>query len=232
MRPHIGRCRLADPNCAARPFFVHRMHEQASNNSNLLAEWADHTSGSAGIVTFDRARLLSLVEPIVAAHHAELCDLELKNENGLVLRVLVERLGSKASKLSTKDAAVDLDLCSDIARDLSTALDDADPIPQRYQLEVGSPGVERALHTSDDFDRFLGEKAKLKLRIAVAGQKVLVGKLAALEGRVLTVEDGAQTYLVPLEDVVSARLVFEFGPTPKPGGPHRAGSKKTSKRKK
>jgi ribosome maturation factor RimP len=180
----------------------------------------------------DRERLQAVIEPIVAAHGAELCDFELKNENGWVLRIYVERLGSLANKLSTKAAAIDLDLCSEIARDLSPVLDLADPIPHRYHLEVGSPGVERPLRKPEDFARFVGEKAKLKLREGVGGQKVLVGKLVAVEGKLLTLEDGAKSYPVPLDDVVSARLVFEFGPAPKPGGQSlKKSAKKTKKRK-
>lgn len=181
---------------------------------------AEAPKSSPIIDRIDRARLIAVIEPIVSSHGAELCDFELKNENGWVLRIYVERLGALAKKLSTKEAAIDLDLCSNIARDLSPALDEADPIPYRYHLEVGSPGVERPLRKTEDFVRFAGEKAKLKLRSGVAGQKVLVGKLGAVQkvdgSEVLTLEDGAKTYPVPLEDVVSARLVFEFGPTPKP----------------
>jgi ribosome maturation factor RimP len=168
--------------------------------------------------SIDRSRLQAVIDPVVSAHGAELCDFELKNENGWVLRIYVERLGALANKLSTKDAAIDLDRCSSIARDLSPALDASDPIPYRYHLEVGSPGVERPLRKTEDFVRFAGEKAKLKLRAGVAGQKVLVGKLGPVDGNILALEDGAKSYAVPLDDVVSARLVFEFGPAPKPAG--------------
>jgi ribosome maturation factor RimP len=187
-----------------------------------------HAEAPKSIPQIDRARLQAVIEPIVSAHGAELCDFELKNENGWVLRIYVERLGALANKLSTKAAAIDLDLCSLIARDLSPALDVADPIPYRYHLEVGSPGVERPLRRAEDFSRFLGEKAKLKLRAGVGGQKVLVGTLAAVEGNLVTVEDGTKSYPIPLDDVVSARLVFEFGPTAKPVA---HGLKKSPKKK-
>jgi ribosome maturation factor RimP len=182
----------------------------------------------------DRPRLQAVIEPIVSAHGAELCDFELKNENGWVLRIYVERLGSLAKKLSTKDAAIDLEICSHIARDLSPALDVADPIPHRYHLEVGSPGVERPLRKAEDFARFVGEKAKLKLRSGVAGQKVLVGKLAGFEGSTITLEDGAKSFAIPLDDVVAARLVFEFGPASRPGkpGPHSHATKSPKKKRK
>lgn len=166
----------------------------------------------------DRERLVSVIEPVVRAHGAELVDVELKNEQGWVLRVYVEKLGAAEEKMSTKQAAIDLELCSNIARELSPALDVADPISQRYNLEVSSPGVERPLKKAADYVRFAGEKAKLKLRNAVEGQKVLVGVLGPVDGGVVAVVDGKKTWSVPIDDVVSAHLVFEFGPAPKKGG--------------
>jgi ribosome maturation factor RimP len=121
--------------------------------------------------------------------------------------------------MTTKQAAIDLTLCASIARDLSPALDDADPIPHRYSLEVSSPGVERPLKKEADFVRFAGEKAKLKLSKGVQGQKVLVGVLGAVQDGVVALQDGSRTYDVPISDVVAARLVFEFGPASKPGKP-------------
>ncbi|HVH41430.1 MAG TPA: ribosome maturation factor RimP [Labilithrix sp.] len=175
----------------------------------------------------DRERLSAVIDPVVHAHGAELVDFELKNENGWILRVYVEKLGSSSEKLSTKDAAVNLELCSNIARDLSPVLDVADPIPHRYNLEVSSPGVERPLKKAADYVRFAGEKAKLKLKNAVAGQKVVVGTLGNVRDGVVEVIDGGRTFDVPFDDVVSARLVFEFGPPSKP--PSSGGKKKKRK---
>lgn len=175
----------------------------------------------------DRERLAVVIDPVVRAHGAELVDFELKNEGGFILRVYVEKLGASAERMSTKAAAVDLDLCSNIARDLSTALDVADPIPHRYHLEVSSPGLERALKKTADFARFAGEKAKLKLKNAVAGQKVLVGTLGAVKDGLLEVLADGRSYTVALEDVVAARLVFEFGP---PSKPSSSGGKKKKRK--
>ena len=186
---------------------------------------------SSSPYSVDRARLMAVIDPVVRAHGAELVDIELKNENGWVLRVYVEKLGAMAEKMSTKAAAVDLECCSQIARDLSPALDVADPIPNRYHLEVGSPGLERPLKKDADFVRFAGHKAKLKLSKGVGGQKVLVGTLGEVRdenGRVtLSLTESGRTHEVPLEEILSARLVFEFGPASKPGG----GSGKKKKRK-
>lgn len=187
------------------------------------------SSNAAGLAGIDRPRLVAVIDPIVRAHGAELVDVELKNENGWVLRVLVEKLGAAAEKLSTKQAAIDLEACSRISRELSPALDVADPVPHRYNLEVGSPGVERTLRSAADYERFAGEKAKLTLLRAVSGQKVLVGTLGEVRNGVLALADGSRSYEVPLEDIKAARLVFELKPAAKPGKGSAPGKKSKKK---
>ncbi len=176
----------------------------------------------------DRDALLRVVEPIVHAHGAELVDLEFRPERGgWVLRLYVEKEGASEKNLSTRDAAVDLDLCAGISRDLSPALDVADLVPHAYQLEISSPGVERPLRTEKDFARFRGQRAKIKLREPVDGRRVVVGRLAgAGEGKV-RIDDSGRVLEVPLSSVDSARLVFEFGaprPPRSPGTSQRRGA--------
>jgi ribosome maturation factor RimP len=168
--------------------------------------------------TIDRGRVDAVVEPVARAHGAEVVDLEFKSEpGGWVLRVYVEKLGSADANADTRDAAIDLDLCSGIARDLSPALDVADLIPHRYSLEISSPGIERPLRRERDFVRFTGKKAKLKLHAASHGEKVVTGLLGGVEAGKIKVTDGHREHAIPLQDVATARLVFEFGPAPKPG---------------
>jgi ribosome maturation factor RimP len=183
--------------------------------------------------TLDRTRVDAVVEPVVRAHGAEVVDLEFKSEpGGWVLRVFVEKLGSADANADTRDAAVDLDLCSGVARDLSPALDVADVIPHRYHLEISSPGVERPLRKERDFVRFTGKKAKLKLTSSAAshGEKVVVGILAGVECGKVKVTDGSRQHAISLDQIATARLVFEFGPAPKPGKANKA-SKSRSQNK-
>lgn len=176
----------------------------------------------------DRKKLDEVIEPIVRAHGAEVVDLEVKTERGgWVLRVFVEKLGAMEQKLSTQQAAIDLDLCSGIARDLSPALDVVDVIPHQYHLEISSPGVERNLRDARDYARFAGLKVKLRLVNPVRGQKVVVGLLGAVQGGKVSVQDGGATYEIPIADIESGRLVFEFGPASRPGKPGSSKKKKS-----
>jgi ribosome maturation factor RimP len=87
----------------------------------------------------------------------------------------------------------------------------ADLIPQAYDLEVSSPGVERPLRNERDFLRFTGEKAKLKVRDPVNGQRVVVGILDGVQSGQVRVKEGSRVHEVPVSSIDTARLVFEFG---------------------
>jgi ribosome maturation factor RimP len=176
----------------------------------------------------DRDALRRVVEPVLLAHGAELVDVEFKpDRGGWVLRIYVERAGSAEKQLSTRDAAVDLELCADVSRDLSPALDVVDLVPHAYSLEVSSPGIERPLRKEADFVRFAGAKAKLKVREPVRGQRVLVGTLGGVEEGKVRLVEGKGHAEIPLGNIESARLVFELTPHPKKelgsgGEKHRA----------
>ncbi len=155
----------------------------------------------------DRDRVVNALAPVLAAHGVDCVELVWRSDRGeRVLEVTLERPGS-----TEPGAGVTLELCTDVSRDLSTALDVADCIQQRYRLEVGSPGLERALYGADDFRRFSGHSARVKLKEPVRGQYVLVGTLDGVD------EDGRLTLVVreeptvlPLPNIDAARLVFEW----------------------
>lgn len=161
----------------------------------------------------DLSKLDPIVEPIVRAHGGEIAELEWASEpGGWVLRVLVEKQGSAAGKLSTEDSAVSLELCANVARELSPALDVSDLVPHRYSLEVSSPGIERALKRKTDFERFSGKLAKVKFTQPIDGNRVVTGTLNAPEGAAaFEITEGSKTYRFSLDDVAQARLVFQFG---------------------
>jgi ribosome maturation factor RimP len=202
-----------------------------------------HQSNLHGI---DRPALDRVVEPIARAHGAEVVDVEFKPERaGWVLRISVERAGACERLLSTKEAAVSLELCAGISRDLSPALDVADLITHPYHLEVSSPGVERPLRDERDYVRFKGAKAKLKLTVPLEAEganghqrppaAVVTGVIDGVteDGKVRLVDSG-RTEEVPLSMVERGRLVFEFGTATHPAGSpgtRRAGGPRAHKRK-
>ena len=123
--------------------------------------------------------LIAVLRPVVNAADLELVDVELRSG---VLLVTVDRPGG-----------VDLQALTDANRAVSGVLDELDPIPGQYSLEVSSPGVERTLRTPDHFARAVGETVSVKTRPQVPGERRLRGRLVAAddEGFELETDDGA-----------------------------------------
>ena len=162
----------------------------------------------------DRDRIVETIAPILKAHRVAGFEIEWKTDSqGWVLSLTLDPEQPRGTE------AVTLDVCSEVSRDLSAALDVADCIGPAYRLEVGSPGVERSLYRIEDFRRFCGHLAKLKLHDPVEGQVTLRGRISKIgddDSIVLDTDQG--DLLVPFANIQKSSLVFEFG---KGGGPSR-----------
>ena len=148
--------------------------------------------------------LVAILRPVVNAADLELVDVEMRSG---VLLVTVDRPGG-----------VDLEALTEANRAVSGVLDELDPIPGRYSLEVSSPGVERTLRTPDHFSGAVGETVSVKTRPQVPGDRRLRGRLVAAgpDGFDLDVEgepDGPRH--LAYADIDRARTVFVWGPAPR-----------------
>ena len=126
------------------------------------------------------------------------------------LRVRIDRPDS------TPGHGVTVDECATVSRGLEPWLDGSEQLPERYVLEVSSPGVDRPLLRDRDFRRFRGETVALK------GHDVLAGRARRLEGELLGLDegDGAQVVRlrlpdgdevrIPRGDIAGANLVFTW----------------------
>ena len=113
------------------------------------------------------------------------------------------------------DPPVTLDDCARVSRALEGWLDEHEEIPDRYVLEVSSPGLERPLTRLRDWERFAGES------VVVVGYGVLAERSSRLEAELLGLDseleptvrlrlgDGAEVN-VPLTDIKGAHLLFKW----------------------
>ena len=88
---------------------------------------------------------------------------------GGLLRVYIDSLDHEGDAAN----AVGVDDCEAASREISALLDVEDPIPGHYVLEVSSPGIERPLFTAAQFARFLGQEAKVTLKLPRDGRRRL-----------------------------------------------------------
>ena len=130
------------------------------------------------------------------------------SRNRPVIRLRIERS-------PTGDPPVTVDDCARVSRALEGWLDEHDEIPERYVLEVSSPGVERPLTRLGDWERFAGKS------VVVEGYGVLAERSSRLEGELLGLDsqpeptvrlrlgDGEEVG-VPLMDIKGAHLLFKW----------------------
>jgi ribosome maturation factor RimP len=143
-------------------------------------------------------RLVSLIDPVVAGLGYELVGVEY-DARLKVLRVFID-----------KEAGITLDDCSAVSYQLSGALDVADPIPGRYQLEISSPGLDRPLFSLAHYQRFKGELARLQLSRPIEGRRKFKARLLGVEGEEVLVQEGDAMLRIPYAAIDKARLAPEF----------------------
>lgn len=147
------------------------------------------------------ATLAAIITPVVDAMGFALVRIQLAvQEGGRVLQIMAE---------DPATGQLTLDQCAALSRALDLPLEEADPIPGDYALEVSSPGIDRPLTRVRDFEQWAGFDVKLALKSPVDGRGRAQGVLGALEDDRITIELKSGTRLaIALDNIASAKLVL------------------------
>ena len=150
-----------------------------------------------------------LVAPIVEDFSLELVDLEFKPEgHGWAVRIFIDKPGG-----------VTLDDCVAVSREVEAVLEVEDPIKSAYRLEVSSPGLDRPLKKAADFERFAGQKVKLKTITMMDpderghARKTFTGTLLGIKNGLVQIEQTDKKgglVEIALDEVARANLEIEF----------------------
>ncbi len=141
-----------------------------------------------------------ITQPIVDKYGFEFVGIEYVKEGAnWFLRAYIDKLGG-----------ITIDDCSIVSNELSKKLDEADPIPGSYYLEVSSPGLERPLKKDSDFKRYAGELVQVKTFSAVDGQKEFEGILVGLIDGNIEIRQNEEILKFPRTDIASVKRAFKF----------------------
>jgi ribosome maturation factor RimP len=171
-------------------------------------------------------QLWQLAEPHIAGAGLELVELDFNREtDGWVLRAYIDRPWQEG-QAEDRAHGISFEECERVSRDLSAALDVADAITHAYRLEVSSPGIERPLRRARDFQRFAGQKAKIRTVDMVEGRRNFSGTIRGANGDAVEVECDGRSYQIPLDVIARAHLVPDWEAEFRRGGsqPSRSAS--------
>ncbi len=139
--------------------------------------------------------LSGLLEKTLSGLGYELVDLEL-SDHGRLIRIFID-----------KPEGVSIDDCTLVSHHISRLL--AVEYDHDYdRLEVSSPGLDRPLTKSADFQRFAGEMIRFRSRQPVNGQRNFSGILKGIQNGIVQLEvEGGVVLEFSLENIVKARLI-------------------------
>jgi ribosome maturation factor RimP len=130
-------------------------------------------------MAFDIDQVGEVVERVALSSGLEVVELELKGSGkARMLRIFIDKAGG----VTHED-------CANLSREVGTILDVEDIIPgESYVLEVSSPGLDRKLVHSRDYQRSTGSRVKLTTRNPVNGNRHFEGRLEAFQNEKLTLD--------------------------------------------
>ena len=164
----------------------------------------------------DKARQISdLLAPTVASLGLDLLGVEyLPAPGSAVVRLYID-YPTDAAPVTGEDGQpaapmVGIDECEQVSREVSAQLDVEDPISGNYTLEVSSPGIDRPLFTPAQFERFIGQTAKVGLKLPQDGRRRLTGRIVGIEGGTIRFEIDGQPFEAAADNIDKARLVPDW----------------------
>ncbi|AOM41524.1 ribosome maturation factor RimP [Xenorhabdus hominickii] len=144
-------------------------------------------------------KLTEMISAPVEALGFELVGLEFIRARVSTLRIYID-----------SEEGITVDNCADVSHQVSAVLDVEDPISVLYNLEISSPGLERPLFKAEHYQRFMGEKVNLFLRMAMQNRRKWQGIIKAVDGEMITVTVDGKDEVFALSNIQKANLVPHF----------------------
>jgi len=135
----------------------------------------------------------TLIEKLVTQLGYELVDFETVN-GGQILRIYID-----------KGDLIDIEDCTKVSNHVNNVLS-VETDYDYERLEVSSPGLDRVIKKLNDFDRFKGQKIKIKTRFAIENRKNFKGTLSGIKEESIMIEVDNESLLIDFENIDKARL--------------------------
>lgn len=109
------------------------------------------------------------------------------------------------------ERGVTLDDCELVNNAINPILDEADPIPEAYILNVSSPGLDRPFKKQRDYERNYGQEVEIKLYAPLKGKKVYEGILKEKQENAVVIQMPDETEMkIDMTRVAYVRPLVKF----------------------
>ena len=147
--------------------------------------------------------IIDALEPTAAERGIDVVDVEVVGATKApCVRVRIDHADESAPTIT-------LDEVTEETEWISAALDELDPIPSSFTLEVSSPGMARPLRKPRDFERFAGETVQLSL-VPGEGRRRYTGTLLGIEGETVALEVDGERVELPFDDIRKCTIKPDF----------------------
>jgi ribosome maturation factor RimP len=146
------------------------------------------------------SRLAAIVSPALESMGYELVRVAISGRDRPTIQVMADR--ADGGQITLAD-------CESISHALGAVLDVEDPIPRAWSLEISSPGIDRPLTRTKDWNRFAGHLARAETMQPIDGRRRFSGIVLGADETAarLRLDDGAEIML-PLAVIRRAKLVL------------------------
>jgi ribosome maturation factor RimP len=146
---------------------------------------------------FYRTQIEEIAKKICQEMHLALYDIDEKmTGKGRVITVYLTKIGG-----------VTLDECASFSRALGKELETFDLIPERYFLEVSSPGLERPLKLKSHYVSAISEKVAVQYSEGEE-KKSVMGTLIEVNQDTIVLDDRGKIIEIPFKSITLSKTVF------------------------
>ena len=148
-------------------------------------------------------QIVDALEAVAADHGIDVVDVEVVGaKRAPIVRVRIDHADEDLPTIS-------LDEVSAQSEWVNQVIDELDPIPDSFMLEISSPGMARPLRKRRDFERFAGQTVQLTTT-ATEGRRKFTGELGGIEGDVVRITCDGETHEIPFETVKTCKIKPSF----------------------
>jgi ribosome maturation factor RimP len=157
-------------------------------------------------VTDKADEIAALLSPTVESLGLELLGIEyLPAPGGATVRLYID-----VPQAESEARSVGIEDCEAVSREVSAQLDVEDPITGNYTLEVSSPGLDRPLFGAAQFARFVGETAKVTLKLPQDGRRRFQGAIVRVDGSTIVFAVDNAELGIDAANIDKAKLVPDW----------------------